>query len=240
MEAVVQIPAFQEGRRVYDTARQLRDQTIPTGWEVDVQAWVTLDPPDRELCDTWQAAVEAEGVEVYEAPRGKLSARNSAHDLGLNKGYDVIVSWDADAPPVGDGVLSAMLEGLEEPDVVCVNSRPLSSVDGMPLSYAVDALAALEDVAVPHVHGQAHGFLADVWADAGPFDETVDQTDITEVRAEEEFAFYRRLREHGRVVTHPDVVVYNDPRRHLCKVPGMGDEGYCSERGVKTFQRPPR
>lgn len=236
MDIVVQIPAYEEGRSVYVTATKIVKQALPPGVSLDCQAWVTLSPPDKELCDTWQSAMGAEGVDVYEAPIGKLSARNAAHQHALDQGYDVIFSWDADAPPTHDTVLAEMIESFDhEPTPSCVNSRPVSGHTGDLFGYVVNLFAAFEDIIVPHVNGQCHAMTAEAWAHAGPFDDSIDQTDIAEVRAVEEFGMYRALRSVGPVVQNPSATVYNDPRRHKCNTP-FADPEYCDER-VRTFER---
>ena len=233
--AVVQIPAYEEGRTVYETATEIAQQRVPDGWDVDYEAWVTLSPPDRELCDTWQNAMAAENVDVFEAPQGKLSARNAAHDSAVARGYDVFFSWDADAPPLNGDVMASMLRAFEqEPRPVCVNSKPKSSPDGL-VGQAIDLFAAAEDVATPHIHGQCHALTAEAWQSVGPFDESLDQTSMVDVRAEEEFGFWRKLRSLGPVVQPRDAVVYNDPRRIACKVP-FASSDHCTGR-VGTFEK---
>lgn len=232
--AVVQVPAFEEGPSMLRTLREIGDQDVPDGWRVAFQVWVTLSPPDRELCDTWQAAVEAEGFTPFEAPPGKLSARNEAHDAAVEDGFDVIVSWDADAKPLRDDALASLLETVSQDGVVCANSRPVSRGDGL-FGAVVDVAAGAEDGLLPHVNGQAHAITAAAWEKAGPFDTDLDQTVISDVRAEEEFSFYRRLSALGRVTTAPGAAVENDMRRNWCKVPIMGQSGYCETRGEKTF-----
>jgi len=233
---VVQVPAFEEGSEMLPVLGSIRDQPVPDSVSVDYQVWVTLSPPDRELCSTWQAAVGAEGFDVYEAPPGKLTARNAAHNYAVREGYDVIVSWDADAPPLADHTFAELLEPILNGSASCVNSNPYSSSAGA-FGAVVDVFASVEDVTVPHIDGQLHAMTADAWRQAGPFDDGIDQTDVTEVRAEEEFAFRHRLQSQSAsgVVTAPGAVVYNDPRRAYCQVPGLGQNPYCGERGVRTF-----
>jgi len=235
MDAVVQIPAYEEGRTVYKTATEITQQRVPDGWDVDYEAWVTLSPPDRELCDTWQNAMAAENVEVYEAPVGKLSARNVAHDSAVERGYDVFFSWDADAPPVYEDTMATMLRAFEQdPRPVCVDSTPKSSPDGV-VGQVVDFTAAIEDIATPHIHGQCHAMTAEAWEAVGPFDESVDQTSLPTVRAVEEFGLWRKLRAIGDVAKPPGAVVYNDPRRIKCKIP-FAPSDHCTGR-VGTFER---
>lgn len=231
MDVVVQIPAFQEGPRLTDTAEMIVEQNTP-GWiDVDVEAWVTLSPPDRSLCTTWQAAMDARDVDTFEAPIGKLSARNAAHDDAVDRGYDVIVSWDADAPPLHGEVLHALLSPFEQDDrVVATNSRPVSAIRPSVIDRLIDVTGAIDDRLRPHIHGQCAAFTTSAWEDVGPFDESVGQSNISSVRAVEEFDFYRKLSQLGRVEYRGSAVVYNDPRRHYCKMPFMGDPSYCSRR----------
>jgi len=238
MKAVVQIPAYEEGRTVYDTATEITNQRVPEGWDVAYEAWVTLSPPDKELCDTWQNAMAAENVEVFEAPQGKLSARNVAHDHAVEEGYDVFFSWDADAPPHHSDVLASMLTAFEaDPPPACVNTRPISGRKHGLFGALVDTAATVEDILTPHVHGQCHALTAEAWQAVGPFDESVDQTSLPEVRAEEELGFYRRVKQEvGEIVTPPDATVYNDPRRAACKVPFVADTDHCTGR-VGTFEK---
>jgi hypothetical protein len=76
---------------------------------------------------------------------------------------------------------------------------------------------------------------AEAWEQVGPFDESVDQTSMPEVRAEEEFGFWRRLRSLGRVAQPPRAVVYNDPRREYCKIP-FASSDHCTGR-AGTFEK---
>lgn len=222
--AVIQIPAYEEGRTVYETATEITNQTVPDGWDVDYEAWVTLSPPDRELCDTWQNAMAAENVDVYEAPQGKLSARNVAHNSAVERGYDVFFAWDADAPPLNSDVLAVMLQAFEkEPTPVCVNSIPKSSPDG-PIFFAYDVFCAAEEVLAPHINGQCHALTSGAWESAGPFDTSLDETNGVSVRGEEEFKFRRRLAAAGSIKQPPRALVYNDPRRFLSKFSFTGVE----------------
>jgi hypothetical protein len=236
----VQVPAFEEGWRVHHTARAITEQRVPPGFTVDVETWVTPSPSDLATCDTYQAAAAVPAATAHTAPRGKLSARNAAHQQAVQEGADVIVTWDADAPPLHDGVLGALLEPYDAPEVVATNGRPVArtAVGGV-----VNLAARLEDTVRPHLHGQLSSFTAAAWEQAGPFDTDVDETNIDEVRPEEEFSFYARLAEIGRVATAPAARVLNDTRRHGCTVDrafgrfGTSMRPWCRRRGVDTFEQ---
>jgi len=235
MEVVVQIPAFEEGRQLTETAEQVVAQPTPEFASVDVEAWVTLSPPDRSLCTTWQAAMDAKGVDTFEAPQGKLSARNAAHDAAVERGYDVIVTWDADAPPLRENTLVQLLAPFDDRAVVATNSKPVAATAPNPIKRLIDLVGYTEDTIRPHLHGQCSAFRAAVWADYGGFDTSTTQSEIDPVRKEEEFGLYGAFSEHGKVVD-TGALVYNDPRRHYCKWPLAGGGSFCERRsGEVTF-----
>lgn len=236
MDVVVQIPAFQEGDRLRQTATEIAEQDVPESTTVDVEAWVTLSPPERSLCTTWQAAMAAEGVDTFEAPQGKLSARNAAHDSAVDRGYDTIVTWDADAPPLRSDTLVQLLSPFSDGAVVATNSKPAAATAPNPIDRVIDLAAYAEDAFKPHLHGQCSAFRAGVWDDYGGFDTTIEQSEIASVRQEEEFSFYDAVSECGKIVD-TKALVYNDPRRHYCKLPLAGDWAFCDRRsGTETFR----
>lgn len=235
MNVVVQIPAYEEGRQLTETAEQIVAQPTPDAYTVDVEAWVTLSPPDRSLCDTWQAGMAARGVDTFEGPQGKLSARNAAHDSAVERAYDVIVTWDADAPPLRRDTLAQLLAPFGNDSVVAANSKPVAAIAPNPINRLVDVVGYAEDAFNPHLHGQCSAFRAAVWADYGGFDTSIEQSEISSVRQKEEFSFYDAVSEYGEIVD-TNALVYNDPRRHYCKWPLLGDESFCERRsGTATF-----
>lgn len=232
-QAVVQIPAYNEADKLPNTAREILDQRVPDNYGVDLQAWVTRSENEKGCCDTMMAAESVPEMEVFEAPVGKLSARNAAHSHAVTRGYDVIVSWDADAPPEHDGVLAALLSAFDDPDVVAANSIPTAlNRHRSLLGIGIDLFGAFEEVAFPHINGQAHAFTADAWEAVGPFDDSIDQTEMVKVRGEEEFGFGRKLRQYGKVVQPPSAKVYDDPRRIHCRFPIGERPPYCDTLGI--------
>jgi hypothetical protein len=236
MNVAIQVFAFDEpvdGFR--ETLSSIQDQTVPRGIKPSYEAWITPASEDDPLF----TAARQEGFTPHEAPDGKLSSRNVAHNRAVDEGKDVIVSWDADAPALNDEALSNLLEQFDDPGVVAVSGLSMSrwKRDGG-LSLAgvfLDMAAITEDVVFPHIPGRCSAFTADGWKRAGEFDTQLDQTSMQDVRQEEEFDFLYRLSEVGRH-TFANAPVRNGLRRHLCKIPGMGDPDYCDTRGVETFQ----
>lgn len=231
--AVVQMPAYNEADTLPQTARDILSQRVSDNYSVDLQAWVTRSENENGCCDTMMAAESVPEMDVFEAPVGKLSARNAAHSHAVTRGYDVIVSWDADAPPDHNGVLASLLTSVGKDGVVAANSVPSSlSRHRSLLGMAVDAVAAVEETVFPHINGQAHALTTRAWEAVGPFDDSIDQTSMRTVRAEEEFRLGQKLRQLGEVEQPPDAKVYNDPRRVYCQVP-IGDQPpYCDTLGI--------
>ena len=218
--ATLQVPIYAEDHRlVRSTLSALRDQYVPDDVIIEYEAWVT---PDGHVDPALAAATEA-GFEIKRAPKGKLTTRNEAHDSANG---DVILSIDADAPPIHHYTIASMIDGVREPGVVAANSRPRSRVgpgdSGSLLALGVDMAAVAEDIVWPHMNGQGQAFTAAAWERVGPFDTAVDGRSLPTVRGEEERGFYKRLREIGDVVTPKEAVVYNDMRRHKQKLFGTG------------------
>lgn len=241
MNVALQVPSYEEGEDMVPTLDSILDQQVPEYVEnLSLEVWVTLSPPDRDLCTTWQTALRQAGFEPFEAPSGKLSARNAAHNSAVERGYDIILTWDADAPAYHDEVLKAMLDPFESGDADAVRGHPVSAWH---LFGALENVARRATRAVHgHMHGQLSGFTAEMWECAGEFDESIDQTNIGEVWPEEEFDFANRLRECGRLVHATDAKVFNDSRRMRCRFErafafsGREVNPWCSDRGVETFE----
>jgi len=231
---VVQVPAFEEPQRLPATLSAIRSQTYPSGYTIYVEAWVTPSRDDSGVCSTLQAAQSVlPSQHVYEAPNGKLSTRNTAHDHARESGADLILSWDADAGPLHDNVLQSIVTTAVEPGVAAANSIPVSR-DGTILGEMVDLAARVEDTLRPHLHGQLQAITPDAWDHAGPF-VTTSESNAMKVRREEEYSFRKRVAEVGDVVTAPNAEVYNDPRRHYCRLPGNSTDEYCKRIGQETF-----
>lgn len=226
--ATVQVFAYDEPD-ITDTLDAISDQQAPA-WDVTFEAWVT--PADGRTLD---AVAAHDTFELFESPTGKLSSRNAAHDAVAD---DVIVVWDADAPPRQNDTLSRLLAPYVVRDgVVATNGRPLApwTLVGVPVNIG----ATLEDTLRPHLHGQLSSFTTDAWRACGPF-AAVSETDIDSVRPTEEFEFRRCLERRGEVVD-TDATVLNDTRRHECRIRsvpgafGAPQSGYCGRRGSETF-----
>lgn len=235
-DVALQVIAFNEPEeKLARTFQSVNEQQVDRRVNVSTEAWIT--PASQE--DPSFDFARDNGFEPFTAGKGKLTARNQAHDHAVDDGADIIVTLDADAPMVTTHSLASLVRPLRDGAAAFANSMPVShppphgkvSAFGM----AVDVGGRLEDAVFPHAHGQCSAFTARAWREAGPFDTDLDQTDSVEVRQEEEFDFLRRVKGVGRATMPKGAKVYNDPRRHLCRFPVVGSADYCEERGVETF-----
>lgn len=237
MDVVVQVWGYREPD-MDQTLRAVRDQYTPPGTDVTVEAWVT---PHASPCATMDAARSVHGVSVYDAPRGKLSARNAAHASAVGRGTDVVVSWDGDAPPLHDEVLAALLEPHADPAVVATNGWYEHAGDRARL---YDTLRTLDYYTLRPIYGRLSSLSAPAWEHAGPFDTTVNEHNVASIRKEEEVQFRRRVEEVGVMETVKEAVVHGDSRRYDCVagrvIPWAERPEWCEKRGGATGFAPAR
>jgi len=234
MDVALQLVAFKEPG-LSATMDAWAAQPTPEDVSVSYEAWITPDGP-KAACGTWQQATEDATFTAFEAPQYKLRARNAAHDSAAERGFDAFLVCDADAPPVTDDALSALLGRLREPGVGAAVSRPVSPPTPFGLLSNVGVVA--KEV-IGGVHGQTHALTTRAWQAAGPFADDVDHTDLRSVWAEEEYRFGHRLRQAARVEYVRDARVYNDTRRSQCRLRrGLHRPGgeFCDRQvGAETF-----
>lgn len=224
MKVAIQVCSYDEPG-LADTLDAWAAQPLPDGWSAMYHAGVTPEPgyTGPRTFGMVDHARSHPVFEYVETPSGKLSARNVLHDLAVDRGADVIISTDADAPPWDETTTETLLAAFDDPRVVAANTTPVSPPT--PLGLVVNLLAPIEDFVLPHMNGQGHALTTDAWRAVGPFDESVSQTDSRLIRQEEEFGFYRRLRDYGTVV-RTNARVYNETRRAECRF-GLRNDWYC-------------
>lgn len=234
MDAAVQVIAFDEPEsKLHAIFESIENQE--TGHLIHPEAWITPSHPD----DPSFRVVEQHGFPAFEAGQGKLTARNEAHNSAFDRGFDAVVTLDVDATLLSKYTLDNLLTPLETEGVGATNSMPISGrrPDGTisPGGLLIDLGGRIEDVVYPHMHGQCSAFTERAWAYAGPFSTHLDQTDVDEVRLEEEVGFYNRINEKFEMEFCKDAPVYNDMRRHLTRLGVTHDESYQERIGTKTF-----
>lgn len=235
--AEIQVFAFAEPG-LKETLDAYANCTRPAGWDLSYTAAVTPAPVDVWEVRMHHAEIAADhDVFVYRpTPPGKLASRNTAHNQAVQRGADVIVAGDADAPPLDDDYFIELLEWFDQPEVVATNARPVAT--GGPIAVLTNAAGWAHDLVVPHMNGQGHAIAVDAWTRAGPFSEQAElERDVKRVRLEEEFEFRKRLEAVGRVVD-TGARVHNDTRRTKCRLRralGMEPGPYCRRLGTHSF-----
>lgn len=218
-----------------------------------MDAYAACEIPDFVADVTYEACVTPAGItaghpdaarahpafDLVETPKGKIASRNHAHDRGVATGADVIVSGDADAPPVGQEYLTRLLAPFEDPDVVATTGI---QHDDNPVTFWFTHLGYELDMLRNPLYGRSSAVSAGGWDAAGPFRDDVDQSNVYSMRDEEEFDFRERLESVGRVETVRSARVHTNLRRYRCFVEkqygkiGRKVSPYCqSHTGGDTF-----
>jgi len=155
---------------------------------------------DSNSKDATAAIAEDYDWTVYQAPRGKLTARH----IGMEKARgNIIVSVDADTfyPPAW---LNLMLRWFKRPDVVGVVAPRLVNPEESVLASYASAFLSLVDVGPflaggMRTPGQGVAFYREAYFEVGGFDLTINQLNVHEMVREEEIRFAMKLRRLGRV-----------------------------------------
>jgi glycosyltransferase involved in cell wall biosynthesis len=153
---------------------------------------------DSHSDDETVAIAEDYGWTVYQAPRGKLTARH----IGMEKAEGkIIVSVDADTyyPP---NWLNLVLRWFRRSDVVgVVTPRLVDPSENLAISY-VSTWMALIDVGPllaggMRAPGQSVALYKQAYYDVGGFNLTINQQNVHEMVREEEILFAKKLRSLG-------------------------------------------
>jgi len=177
------------------TLQSLEDQNVlienPTSFEKILI--------DSHSDDETVAIAEDYGWKVYQAPRGKLTARH----IGMEKAEgEIIVSVDADTfyPP---NWLNLVLRWFRQPIVGVVTPRLVDPTENLAVSY-ISTWMTLMDVGPllaggMRAPGQGMAFYKQAYFDVGGFDLNINQRNVHEMVREEEIRFAMKLRRLGRL-----------------------------------------
>lgn len=184
------IPAFNEEELIERTLRSILTQNIIRKHR-DYFECIVVDNESRDRT----AEIAKQYCQVISAPRGKLNARDAGikHAVG-----NVIVSCDADCyyPP---NYLNLLLRHFYKEGVVAVQGVSLEEGN---LLYKVAAtwVNTISHSIGKRLHGASSAFLRSSYFKVGGFDLSTNQFDIEDIMAEEEVAFYLRLKQLGNIV----------------------------------------
>jgi glycosyltransferase involved in cell wall biosynthesis len=140
------------------------------------------------------------GWTVYQAPRGKLTAR----DLGIKKAKgEVVVSVDCDSFYPFNW-LNLMLKWFRQPDVVGVVAPRLVNPEENILATYLSVWMSMIDTGPllaggMRAPGQGMAMYRQTYFDVGGFNLNINQQDVHDMVREEEIRFAMKLRRLGRV-----------------------------------------
>jgi glycosyltransferase involved in cell wall biosynthesis len=191
------------------TLQSLEDQNVltenPTSFER-----ILIDSHSE---DETVAIAEDYGWKVYQAPRGKLTARH----IGMEKAEGkIIVSVDADTfyPP---NWLNLVLRWFRQPIVGVVTPRLVDPTENLAVSY-VSTWLSLMDVGPllaggMRAPGQSVALYKQAYFDVGGFDLNINQRNMHEMVREEEIRFAMKLRRLGRLPVEWQAPCFTSLRR---------------------------
>ena len=178
------------------TLQSLEDQNVLIENPADFER-ILIDSNSE---DETVAIAEDYGWKVYQAPRGKLTARHVGMEKAKGK---IIVSVDADtfyAP----NWLNLVLRWFRQPSVVgVVTPRLVDPTENLAVSY-VSTWMSLMDVGPllaggMRAPGQSVALYKQAYFDVGGFNLNINQRNVHEMVREEEIVFAMKLRRLGRL-----------------------------------------
>jgi glycosyltransferase involved in cell wall biosynthesis len=192
------------------TLQSLEDQNVLIENPADFE-FILIDSNSE---DGTVGIAENYGWKVYQAPRGKLTARH----IGMEKAEgDIIVSVDADTlyPP---NWLNLVLRWFRQPNVVgVVTPRLVDPTENLAISY-VSTWMTLIDVGPLLVGGmrapgQSMALYKQAYFDVGGFNLNINQQNVHEMVREEEIVFAMKLRRLGRLPVEWQAPCFTSLRR---------------------------
>jgi glycosyltransferase involved in cell wall biosynthesis len=178
--------------------------------------WILID---SHSTDRTAEIAEKYGWTVYQAPKGKLNAR----DLGMQKARgSIVVSVDCDTfYPVN--WLNLVLKWFRSYNIVAVATPRLVNPEENAFATKLSVWVSLVDVGPllaggMRVPGQSMALRRAAYFSTGGFNLNINQQNVHEMVREEEIAFARRLRQLGRVPVEWKAPCFTSLRR----VPGLG------------------
>jgi glycosyltransferase involved in cell wall biosynthesis len=191
------------------TLQSLEDQNVlienPTSFER-----ILIDSHSE---DDTVAIAENYGWKVYQAPRGKLTARH----IGMEKAEGtIIVSVDADTfyPP---NWLNLVLRWFRQPIVGVVTPRLVDPEESIWATYLSVWMSLIDTGPLlaggMRAPGQGMALYKQAYFDVGGFDLSINQQNVHEMVREEEIRFAMKLRRLGRLPVDWEAPCFTSLRR---------------------------
>lgn len=205
------IPTLNESKYVTRTVDSIFSQQVLQAYPDRFEVFAV----DSGSEDGTQDLLRQMGMTVYNAPRGKLTAR----DLGIRMAEGkVIVSTDADTTYQPDH-FGLMLRHFDDPSVVGVYGP--HRMDG-PWWLRTMNMASLWEF--HRMWGSNSMLTKQAYYQVGGFDLSIDQQDAGKMIQEEEVEFAKRLDAVGKTVYEKDAVALVSGRRWYSSDPYFDEQ----------------
>jgi len=215
------MPTLNEAASVENTLQSLRYQNILTVYPEHFELVVV----DSESDDGTAEIASALADKVIMAPRGKLTAI----DYALNQlDSDVIVAVDGDSY-YGCNFLNLLARHFENPEVVGVSGVEIYNDSRWPFLAGMLLEQYIFRV-TPRMMGRGAAYKREAYFTTGGFDLDIDQKSITQMVAEEEVGFHRRLTSIGKVERDYRISVVTSARRLLALDPNFDRDRESTDR----------
>ena len=212
----IHLGTLNEENFIYDTLESLTKQQLYQENRDKIELVLVDSYSDDNTVEIAKPYVDR----VLLVSRGRLTARREAIE---QTDADIIVGVDAGDyyPP---NFLHFLLRWFEDPEVVAVTGSEL------PVATApifIKATQLWSNVLWFRLQGRGMAMRRDAFFGCGGWDESIDQTSVTVLQQEEEFALYNKLSRIGKVIKEYNAVVYGSSRRFECTIPTEEIAAYC-------------
>ena len=212
----IHLGTLNEENFIYDTLESLTKQRLYQENRDKIELVLVDSYSDDNTVEIAKPYVD----KVLLVSRGRLTARREAIE---QTGADIIVGVDSGDiyPP---NFLHFLLRWFEDPEVVAVTGSELPIASA---SIFIKAAQLWSNVLWFRLQGRGMAMRTDAFFECGGWDESIDQTSVTVLQQEEEFALYIKLSKIGKVIKDYNAVVYGSSRRFECTIPTEEIAAYC-------------
>jgi len=212
----IHLGTLNEENFIYDTLKSLTEQRLYQENRDKIELVLVDSYSDDNTVEIAKPYVDR----VLLVSRGRLTARREAIE---QTEADIIVGVDA-GDYYSPNFLHLLLRWFEDPEVVAVTGSELP-VATAPLYIKVAQLWS--NVLWFRLQGRGMAMRRDAFFKCGGWDESIDQTSVTVLQQEEEFALYIKLSKIGKVISDHSAAVYGSSRRFECTTPTEEVAAYC-------------
>ena len=212
----IHLGTLNEENFIYDTLESLTKQRLYQENRDKIELILVDSYSDDNTVEIAKPYVDR----ILLVSRGRLTARREAIE---QTDADIIVGVDSGDyyPPM---FLNYLLRWFEDPEVVAVTGSELPVETA---SVLIKAAQLWSNVLWSRLQGRGMAMRRDVFFECGGWDESIDQTSVTVLQQEEEFALYNKLSRIGKVIKDYSAVVYGSSRRFECSLPSEEVAQYC-------------